>query len=117
MAQKRAVIRQSIQVHKQKGTLGALRRALAAFTYARVDIREWFQHGGDPFTFRAVIEFIAGGASVKNCQDIYETIMRTKNLRSWLEAISAKLETDNATPNMAARFGYEETICVYPKAE
>ena len=114
-AQKRAVIRQSIQVHKQKGTLGALRRALAAFAYARIDIQEWFKYGGDPFTFRVVIEFIAGGASVKNCEEIYETIMQTKNLRSWLEAIAAKIETDNATPNMAARFGYEETICVYPR--
>ena len=117
IVQKRAVIRQSIQVHKQKGTLGALRRALAAFAYARIDIKEWFEYGGDPFTFRVVIEFIANGASVKNCGDIYKTIMQTKNLRSWLEEISAKIETDNATPNMASRFGYEETICVYPKGK
>jgi phage tail P2-like protein len=113
--QKRAVIRQSIQVHKQKGTLGALKRALTAFAYAKTDIREWFEYGGDPFSFRAVIQFIASGASVRNCQEIYETIMQTKNLRSWLEAISAELETINATPNLALRFGYEETICVYPR--
>ena len=115
--QKRAVIRQSIQIHKQTGTLGALKRALAAFTYAKVDIKEWFETGGDPFTFRAVIEFINDGASVANVQEIYETIMRTKNLRSWLVAISAELTNHNDTPFLANRFAYEETICVYPKEE
>ena len=113
--QKRETIRQSIQVHKEKGTLGALKRALAAFSYAKIDIKEWFEYGGDPYTFRVVIEFIMNGASVKNCQEIYETIMKTKNLRSWLEAISLYVETENNTPNIANRIGYEETICVYPR--
>src|SRR5574344_1255844 len=56
-SQKRATIRQSIQVHKEKGTLGALKRALIVFSYANIDIQEWFNYGGDPFTFRIVIKF------------------------------------------------------------
>jgi len=117
LSQKRAVIRQSIQIHKRTGTLGALKRALAAFAYAKIDIKEWFETGGDPFTFRVVIEFISDGASVKNCEEIYQTIMRTKNLRSWLIAITAELTNHNDTPFLANRFAYEETICVYPKEE
>ena len=115
IAQKRAVIRQSIQVHKQKGTIGALRRALAAFAYADIKIKEWFEYGGDPYTFRVVVDIIRPGASIKNIEEIYQTIMQTKNLRSWLEAIAAVVQTDNSTPSLASRFGYEETICVYPK--
>jgi len=113
--QKRMTIRQAIQIHRQTGTLGALRRALSAFTYANIDIKEWFETGGDPFTFSAVIEFIADGASVGYIQDIYETIMRTKNLRSWLKSITAQIETKNALPNIACAFAFNETITVYPK--
>ncbi len=113
--QKRTTIRESVQVHRQKGTLGALKRALIAFDYANIDIKEWFEYGGDPYTFRVVIQFITDGASLQNCEDIYKTIMQTKNLRSWLESIGAIIETQDSTPNLAVAFGYSETICVYPK--
>jgi len=48
----RRVIRESVQVHTQKGTIGALRRALSAFLYAELRIEEWFEYGGEPYTFR-----------------------------------------------------------------
>lgn len=44
-ARKRAVISRSIAVHRQKGTLGSVRRALEAIGF-KADIREWFEVDG-----------------------------------------------------------------------
>ena len=47
---RRNVIKASISVHRHKGTLGALKRALEAFEFDHVTIEEWFDYGGDPYT-------------------------------------------------------------------
>lgn len=47
---KRQVIAESIAVHRVKGTVGAVRRALAA-TGTPSSIVEWWQRGGAPYTF------------------------------------------------------------------
>lgn len=48
---KRAVLAQSIDIHRVKGTRGAVRRALAVVGF-EFTISEWFEHGGAPHTFR-----------------------------------------------------------------
>jgi phage tail P2-like protein len=48
---KRETIAQSIHVHRIKGTRGAVIRALSSIGF-RTDISEWFEHAGDPHTFR-----------------------------------------------------------------
>jgi phage tail P2-like protein len=48
---KRAVIAASFKVHLHKGTIGALRRALAALDIG-LEIVEWFDSGEAPGTFR-----------------------------------------------------------------
>lgn len=50
-AQKRAVIKASRFVHRHKGTVGAVRRALDALGIG-LEIREWFETGDAPGTFR-----------------------------------------------------------------
>lgn len=50
-AMKREVVKRSIVIHRIKGTAGAVRRALGSVGF-RTDISEWFEHGGDPHTFR-----------------------------------------------------------------
>lgn len=50
-AQRRALIRQSIPIHKHKGTAGAVRRAMAALGVS-VEFKEWREYGGAPYTFR-----------------------------------------------------------------
>ena len=50
-ATKRGVIRESIAVHKVKGTRGAVRRALAGLGF-RTEISEWFEYNGPAHTFR-----------------------------------------------------------------
>lgn len=53
-ATKRAVIAAAPEVHRLKGTRGAVRRALQAMN-ARVDLREWFETGGQPYTATATL--------------------------------------------------------------
>ncbi|MGR3501610.1 phage tail protein I [Pseudaestuariivita sp.] len=48
---KRTVLRDTISVHRRKGTIGAVRRALQSIGFT-TDISEWFETGGDPHTFR-----------------------------------------------------------------
>lgn len=48
---KRRVIRESVAVHRLKGTKGAVRRALEAMGFS-IDIIEWFEDQGDVHTFK-----------------------------------------------------------------
>jgi len=47
---KRAAIAAAVQVHRQKGTLGAVRRALGQLGF-EIDVVEWFETGAPPHTF------------------------------------------------------------------
>lgn len=49
LQQQRSLIAESVAVHKIKGTLGAVRRALSALGVV-ITVKEWQQHGGVPFT-------------------------------------------------------------------
>ena len=57
-ATKRQVIRQSFQVHQRKGTVGAVKRALAAIGTS-AEIVEWFKDGAPPHTFKVWIDLRA----------------------------------------------------------
>lgn len=59
-ATKRAVIAASPMVHRLKGTLGAVRRALAAFDL-ETRVIEWWQDGSRRGTFRVEIVYRNGG--------------------------------------------------------
>jgi len=59
-ATKRAVIAASPMVHRLKGTLGAVRRALAAFDL-ETSVVEWWQDGSRRGTFRVEIVYRNGG--------------------------------------------------------
>lgn len=59
-AQKRAVIAASPAVHRLKGTLGAVKRALAAFDLS-VRVVEWWEDDSRRGTFRVEIIYQSGG--------------------------------------------------------
>lgn len=90
--QKREAIKASVQVHQQKGTVGAVRTALAALGYD-IDLTEWFKMvpTGDPYTFAlevAVDQFgIPNGLDYQSIESVTEN---TKNLRSRLTAITVR---------------------------
>lgn len=115
LATKRAVIRQSVQVHKLKGTIGALKRALTAFGFTDTRVEEWFEYGGTPFTFRVYAKLFEDGHSLLEMGLVLTTIMQTKNLRSHLEKFLPQIETTNESPRMALAFGHLETTTIYPR--
>ena len=114
---KRNVIRESVQVHKNKGTLGALKRALAAFVFADIKIEEWFEYAGNPYNFRVYAIFREDGLSMTDAELILSTIMQTKNLRSKLEYFRPELETDNGVPKFGLAFGHLEKTTIYPREQ
>ena len=48
---KRAVVKDSVRVHKRLGTLYAVKTALGS-VYPESEIEEWFDYGGEPLKFR-----------------------------------------------------------------
>lgn len=86
----RQVIAQSIALHRIKGTRRALEMALAPIS-AGLSIEEWFEYGGQPYRFRVTQHLTATEAwSGNKVGLIYQTVVRAKNVRSWLEAVRAK---------------------------
>lgn len=101
-AQKRQAIKDSISVHRRKGTIGAVKRALASLGFdARV--QEWFNQEpvGDPYTFRVLLEADQVGASQNSIQSLVTVVERAKNLRSHLDGVELSVKTQ-AGPYLAA---------------
>lgn len=85
---KRAVLRESLMVHRKKGTRGALERALQALG-VRITVAEWFETGGEPHTFTLTAlanAKVAGEGEVLLDQAFFDTVRRiveaTKPMRS-----------------------------------
>lgn len=90
---KRAVVAASIEVHRKKGTIGALRRALQALGYeVHVDERT-----GVPYTFRLQVNVSEHGGNAIAYQEIERVAQETKNVRSHLIGIDALMETEAVT--------------------
>lgn len=91
--EKRDVIQTSLLVHRHKGTIGAVRRALAPLGYL-IDVVEWWETTpkGEPFTFSIVM----GTGSKPVNQELYEKaeriVLTYKNLRSHLKALTVNAD-------------------------
>lgn len=114
-AQKRASIAASYGVHRQKGTIGAVRRALAALGLG-FTIVEWWQETpkGDPYTFRIAIDVNQGGAEQGAMSKILEVLNTSKNLRSHLNSVDLTVTT-YGTPFVAGVTAVGNEITIYPE--
>lgn len=101
-AQKRGVIKASIQVHRFKGSIGAVREALGALSYT-ARVQEWFNQipAGAPYTFRLLLDVDQVGITQAAQAALQTALERTKNLRSHLERIEPSVTT-RATLTVAA---------------
>ncbi|WP_022955766.1 phage tail protein I [Perlucidibaca piscinae] len=113
--QKRGAIKASIAVHKYKGTIGALKEALAGIGFD-AQAQEWFNQipAGDPYTFKLLINSEQAGFSQLQFLRLLGTVQATKNLRSWLDEVVPKVSS-RAGPNVAAvaLSGHEITVTNY----
>lgn len=94
--QKRQAIAQSVGVHRIKGTIGAVRGALAALGY-EVRVQEWFNQSpaGTPYTFRVNIDVNQTPLDLAGINRILDVIDSAKNLRSHMDKAVVGLTTNS----------------------
>lgn len=117
--EKREVIKASLDVHKHKGTIGAIDRALKPLGYL-IEVIEWWEMTppGDPYTFSIVM----GTGSKPVTAELYakaERIVLTyKNLRSHLRALTVKADVRGTVYAGAALVeGVDTTVYPYQLRE
>jgi phage tail P2-like protein len=101
-AQKRAAIAGSVYVHRHKGTIGAVERAVNSLG-VQAQVQEWFNQlpAGTPYTFRLLLTADQTGFSQAQLTKLTDVVNATKNLRSHLDKIVPTVVT-TAGPNAAA---------------
>lgn len=82
---KRRLVRESIAMHRIKGTKAAVELALR-MTRHTGDVIEWFEYGGKPYCFR-VSGIRADSVHLDGLRSLLRLIYAMKNERSWLENI------------------------------
>ena len=81
-AEKRALLKQAVELHRRKGTLWAVRQGIKRYD-PNLDVQEWFEYGGRPFYFR-----LTGGVeqlTLQQAVEMFHTIETLKSLRSKLD--------------------------------
>jgi len=97
---RRNVIKASIEVHRKKGTIGALKKALEAFNYTNIKVQEWFEYEGDPYFFRVFFDVVEPGFDINILPQVQKVIENTKNARSHLESLKAYLSAEMGLTNI-----------------
>lgn len=117
-AQKRGAISASVAVHRRKGTIGAVKTALAGLGFD-VLVQEWFNQipAGPEYTFRLLLNVDQIGITQASITRILSVVQSTKNLRSHLDTIVPSITTRGG-PVMAgaACLGSELTVKYAPPA-
>ncbi|TKD40705.1 phage tail protein I [Azotobacter chroococcum] len=113
--QKRDTVRQALPVQRIKGTIGAVRKAVAALGFP-VEVQEWFNQSpaGDPYTFRAFVETDQIPATQADLLKTLRIIAATKNLRSHLTGIQVQARSQTVLQVGAATLtGHDLTVTGY----
>lgn len=115
--QKRDTIKQSIVSQRIKGTIGAVKRQLAALG---IDIRvvEWFRQSpaGDPYTFQVYITTNQTELTQESMRKIMRIVDTNKNLRSHLALTQVTAEsTATLITGAVASLGSEIHVTNYTR--
>ncbi|TXE33254.1 phage tail protein I [Serratia marcescens] len=111
-ATKRGVIRQSYFVHRHKGTIGALRRAVEPMGYL-ISVTEWWQNGKAPGTFEMVVGTLDTGITPEMYAELERVINDTKPCSRHLTTLAISLETRGDVFVSAASYD-GDTMTIYP---
>ena len=84
-AQQRAAVAASLEVHRIKGTVGAVTRAVGALGL-QCQVVEWFlmQPMGAPYTYDMVLTVTQQGVSLEQLERLITVVNRAKSVRSHL---------------------------------
>ncbi|MDN4572679.1 phage tail protein I [Pandoraea cepalis] len=113
-ATKRDVIRRSFWLHKRKGTIGALRRAVEPLGYL-IEVIEWWQHAVEEprGTFRLRVGVLDTGITEAMYQELERLIDDAKPASRHLLGLDISLESQgSARVGVTAYDG--DTLNVYP---
>lgn len=111
---KRGVIRQSYFVHRHKGTIGALRRAIQPLGYL-ISVTEWWQNGKEPGTFEMEIAALDAGITPQMYPELERIINDTKPCSRHLTRLAISLEVKGDIPVSVGTYD-GDTLTVYPYA-
>lgn len=113
--QKRAVIKAAYAVHRQKGTVFALRTALEALGYDLI-VQEWYQQipQGDPYTFDVILTIEGEQIDSATFNKLLSVIEANKNLRSHLRKVKLIVKSNATLYCAAATISGTEIDYKYP---
>lgn len=84
---KRKLVKQTMSWYTKAGTPSVIEEYLGT-VFEGGKVEEWFQYGGDPYFFKAMIRADPDTEiTKKDNREIRESIFQYKNVRSWLEMI------------------------------
>lgn len=88
---KRAIIKNTLNWYTKGGTPSAVKELLSV-VFGKGDLEEWFNYGGEPYHFAAVIP-VSEGEAVGNMSLFRELIDKIKNVRSHCDELILQEET------------------------
>ncbi|MEQ9878813.1 phage tail protein I [Pectobacterium aroidearum] len=109
---KRQVIRSAWLIHRQKGTIAALRRVVEPFGYL-IRIVEWWQNGEAPGTFRLDIGVQESGITEEVFYELERLIADAKPASRHLLGLNINLDTQGAAHVAALSYDGDE-LTVHP---
>lgn len=92
---KRKIIKNSVKVHQNMGTKYAVETVLRDI-YSTAEIEEWFEYGGEPYTFRITVGIGNKGLDENTSKKIENSMRFYKNERSHCSGIHYSLESGRA---------------------
>lgn len=101
--QKRQTLKDSFMVHKHLGTKFAVETAISAI-YPETTVQEWFEYGGDPYTFRLTIDATDVAVNTAKHQRVLELAEYYKNLRSHLDGVKYIINPEPAKATCAVAY-------------
>ena len=101
--EKRKTLKESLLVHKHMGTKYAVETAISAI-YPRTVVEEWFEYGGDPYTFRLTIDATDFPVNTERHRQVLQRVNYYKNVRSHLERVKYTVYSEKAQAYCASAF-------------
>lgn len=111
--QKRRTVKAALQVRRLMGTAEAVKLQTDAI-YPGAKISEWFEYGGEAGYFRVLIELPDEGITTEEHRRLIAGIQITKNLRSHLDVIDIRRETEG-TVLVGGITGTSQVMEIWPE--
>lgn len=81
---KRAIIKDSVRVHKRMGTKYAVESVVTAY-FGSGEVREWYEYGGEPHHFKIISD--NPSMTDENAAQFFRILDLVKRKSSWLDSI------------------------------